>query len=78
MISTFEPSKGVTQSARKKAPTRPSMAAISTTAQKDNVKVVIRVRPVNEREKQGGPVEKVKLCLTVEKNTKIILDRGMD
>lgn len=62
-VSTFEPAKGVTQSARKRAPARPSMAAISTTAQKDNVKVVIRVRPVNEREKAGGPAEKVKLCL---------------
>lgn len=57
---------------------RPSIAAISTTAQKDNVKVVIRVRPVNEREKQGGPVDKVKLCLFVENNAKITLDRGMD
>ena len=54
------------------------MAALSMTAQKDNVKVVIRVRPINEREKAGGPADKVKLCLTVERNEKVILDRGMD
>ena len=42
------------------------MAALSTTAQKDNVKVVIRVRPVVEREKSGGNESKVKLCLAVE------------
>ena len=54
------------------------MAALSTTAQKDNVKVVIRVRPINERERGGGSLEKVKLCLTVERNEKMILDRGMD
>ena len=54
------------------------MAALSLTAQKDNVKVVIRVRPINEREKAGGPADKVKLCLAVERNEKVILDRGMD
>ena len=54
------------------------MAALSTTAQKDNVKVVIRVRPINERERGGGPESKVKLCLQVERNEKITLDRGMD
>jgi len=40
--------------------------------------VVIRVRPINEREKAGGTEEKVKLCLSVEENKKITLDRGMD
>lgn len=54
------------------------MAALSTTAQKDNVKVVIRVRPINERERAGAPIDKVKQCLTVERNEKIILDRGVD
>ena len=54
------------------------MAALSTTAQKDNVKVVIRVRPINERERAGGSLEKVKQCLFVERNEKIILDRGVD
>ena len=54
------------------------MAALSVTAQKDNVKVVIRVRPINEREKGGGSLEKVKQCLVVERNEKLILDRGMD
>ena len=44
------------------------MAALSTTAQKDNVKVVIRVRPINERERAGAPIDKVKQCLTVERN----------
>ena len=43
----------------------------------DNVKVVIRVRPINEREKAGGPASKVDLCLSVERNEEIILDRGM-
>jgi len=77
--STFEPPlhRGVTASGRKK-PNRASIAAVSTTAQKDNVKVVIRVRPINEREKAGGSLERVKLCLSVERNEKIILDRGMD
>ena len=64
-------------SARKRTG-RTSMEPLSTTAQKDNVKVVIRVRPLNEREKGGGPEEKVKLCLTVEDHKKITLDRGMD
>ena len=68
---------GVTASGRKKA-NRTSMASLPVTAQKDNVKVVIRVRPVNEREKGGGPAEKVKQCLVVERNEKVILDRGMD
>ena len=40
--------------------------------------MVIRVRPINEREKGGGPLEKVKQCLVVERNEKLILDRGMD
>ena len=40
--------------------------------------MVIRVRPINERERGGGSLEKVKLCLTVERNEKMILDRGMD
>lgn len=39
---------------------------------------MIRVRPVNDREKGKGPAEKVKLCLAVESNSKVILDRGMD
>lgn len=77
--TNFEPPKGLAQSARKKhAPSKASIAAISTTAQKDNVKVVIRVRPINDREKAGGPIEKVKLCLAVENNEKITLDRGID
>ena len=42
------------------------------------MKVVIRVRPINDREKAGGTEEKVKLCLAVEENKKITLDRGMD
>ena len=42
------------------------------------MKVVIRVRPINERERAGGSLEKVKLCLAVEDNKKITLDRGMD
>ena len=67
----------VTASGRKKA-NRTSMASLPVTAQKDNVKVVIRVRPINEREKAGGPAEKVKQCLVVERNEKVILDRGMD
>ena len=77
--SKFEPTRmnAVTASGRKKA-NRTSMAALSVTAQKDNVKVVIRVRPINERERAGGPLEKVKQCLVVEQNEKIILDRGMD
>jgi len=29
-------------------------------------------------EKAGGSAEKVKQCLVVERNEKIILDRGMD
>lgn len=79
-FSNFEPNRVslMSQSGRKRNAMRTSMAALSTTAQKDNVKVVIRVRPINEREKAGGSLEKVKLCLTVEKNEKIILDRGMD
>lgn len=54
------------------------MAALSVTAQKDNVKVVIRVRPINDREKGAGSLDKVKQCLVVENNEKLILDRGMD
>ena len=42
------------------------------------MKVVIRVRPINDREKGTGSIEKVKLCLAVERNEKVILDRGMD
>ena len=49
----------------------------SSSKQQDNVKVVIRVRPVNEREKAGGPASKVDLCMQVERNEEIILDRGM-
>jgi hypothetical protein len=64
-------------SARKRT-ARPTMAALSTTAQKDNVKVVIRVRPLNERERAGGPEDKVKLCLTIEDHKKITLDRPQD
>ena len=81
-ISTFEPNprtSAISQSGKKRgAVARQSMAALSTTAQKDNVKVVIRVRPINERERAGGSLAKVKQCLTVEKNEKMILDRGMD
>lgn len=36
------------------------------------------MRPINERERAGGPLEKVKQCLAVERNEKIILDRGVD
>ena len=54
------------------------MAALSTTAQKDNVKVVIRVRPVVEREKSGGNESKVKLCLAVENHQKVTLTRGIE
>lgn len=82
-ISTFDQlalplhrANTISASGRKKS--NRTIAALSTTAQKDNVKVVIRVRPVNERERAGGSIEKVKLCLTVERNEKIILDRGMD
>jgi len=57
---------------------RSSLAAMSMTAQKDNVKVVIRVRPVNEREQAGGSKDKVKLCLVVERNEKITLDKGAE
>lgn len=42
------------------------------------MKVVIRIRPINDRERQGGPKDKVKLCLQVEGNQKIILDRGQE
>ena len=40
-----------------------SIAGLSQTASSDTVKVVIRIRPINEREKAGGPGNKVKLCL---------------
>ena len=36
----------------------------------------IRVRPINEREKAGGPEEEVKLCLAVEDDKMVILDNG--
>ena len=36
------------------------------------------MRPINDRERGSGPVEKVKLCLAVERNEKVTLDRGMD
>jgi len=78
--SQFEPTmrmSTITASGRKKA-NRTSMAALSVTAQKDNVKVVIRVRPINDREKGAGSLDKVKQCLVVENNEKLILDRGMD
>lgn len=39
---------------------------------------MIRVRPINDRERAGGPTDKVKLCLAVERNEKLTLDRGMD
>ena len=45
-----------------------SIAGLSQTADKDTVKVVIRIRPINDREKAGGPGNKVKLCLQVEGN----------
>lgn len=77
-LSVFEPAKSMTQSAKKSMKARQSLAMLSTTAQKDNVKVVIRVRPVNERERGNGPSDKVKLCLHVERNEEITLDRGTD
>ena len=36
------------------------------------------MRPINDRERGSGPVGKVKLCLAVERNEKVTLDRGMD
>ena len=42
---------------------------------KDNVKVVVRVRPLNERERKSG-VGKSK-CVGVENGT-VLLDRGVD
>ena len=55
-----------------------SIAGVSQSNEKDTVKVVIRIRPINDRERQGGPKDKVKLCLQVEGNQKIILDRGQE
>ena len=70
------------KSARKKAAgIRSSIASIAglrQTAEKDTIKVIIRIRPINEREKAGGKLDKVKLCLAVENNQKIILDRGQE
>ena len=78
---TFEPQatrfSAISNSGKRKVG-RMSMASLSTTAQKDNVKVVIRIRPINEREKNGGTADKVKLCLGVERNEKVILDRPND
>lgn len=42
--------------------------------QKDNVKVVIRVRPISEREKHVSSRQ----VLLVEEGAQILLDRGMD
>lgn len=42
--------------------------------QKDNVKVCIRVRPLNQREKNGAGKN---LCVTVDNGT-VVLDRGYD
>ena len=33
---------------------------------------------MNDREKGKGTADKVKLCLAVESNSKVILDRGME
>jgi len=52
--------------------------------QKDNVKVVIRVRPTNERERCKCNASDFlvagnqKHCLVVEDDSKIVLDRGLD
>jgi len=44
--------------------------------QKDNVKVVIRVRPLNERELSHG---NQKQCLIIDQDgEKVVLDRGLD
>ena len=77
--SLFVPTSPTQKSAKKKAANiRASIASIAGahSNDKDTVKVVIRIRPINEREKAGGPANKVKLCLSVEGNQKIILDRG--
>ena len=90
LASTYSPRKTtaahqsspIQKSSRKKtAGIRASIASIagmSQTAEKDTIKVVIRVRPINEREKAGGTAKSVKLCLAVEKNQKIMLDRGQE
>jgi hypothetical protein len=82
-MSLVTPTSPAHKSSRKKpgaASIRASIAAISGIGpnDKDTVKVVIRVRPINEREKAGGPGNKVKLCLSVEGNQKILLDRGQE
>lgn len=41
------------------------------TNSKDNVKVVIRVRPLNDREKNGGGNKK---CVSVENETSIAIE----
>ena len=81
--STYEDkSNSMSASSNRKAnPLRASMVGTftgSSAPQQDNVKVIIRVRPTNEREKRsGGPgSSKVDLCLAVENTTEIVLDRG--
>ena len=55
------------------------------TGQSTNVKVVIRVRPVNEREKSKtsfltlvAASGQSKSCIQVEDDAKVTLDRGAD
>ena len=72
----------VMKSARKKAAgiraSIASIAGLSQKSEKDTIKVIIRVRPINDREKAGGKEDKVKLCLAVENNQKIVLDRDQE
>ena len=47
---------------------------MSPSIQSENVQVVIRVRPANEREKSGG--QNARLCLSVKRNEEIEIDMG--